>query len=328
MCDRWLLRLLLLLLLDGAHGDGGVGRRRGEAELLVNLRLREEPEPRREIRVRPPEVVQAHGAGLAQLKELTRGGGTEGGRYGNVVRRRCMSGIVAAERGRLYAVCGTARNLRCPLAGTIKYAWMDLVDDKNRATDDKNRVTEEARSDIAVLRVVATVTACPTQNTCYRQTASRSPAAQKPTPLSTLPTTHNSLRNLSPSLYRTCWSSSCFIRELIIAWMSGGATGAATAGTGGSGGGGRGAAGAAGAATGACATGGGYGTAAVTAGGGGSGSGGAAGNGGCTVVTAAADANVAGVDVAIGEEEEAAAAAVVEDEDEDEAVDWLLRICL
>lgn len=84
----------------------------------------------------------------------------------------------------------------------------------------------------------------------------------------------------NPASHHTCWSSSCFIREFIIAWMSGGATGAATAGTGGSGGGGRGAA-TAGAATGACETcGGRYGTAVETAGGWDTGSGGAPGNGG------------------------------------------------
>lgn len=122
----------------------------------------------------------------------------------------------------------------------------------------------------------------------------------------------------------TCWSSSSFIRELIIAWMSGGATGAATAGTGGSGGGGRGAA-TAGAATGACATGGGgYGTAVAVAGGGGTGSGGAPGSGGCAVVTAIAGADVAVVEVAIGEEEVVAAV----EGDEEEAVGWLLRMCL
>lgn len=73
MCDRWLL--LLLLLLDGAHGNGGRRRRRREAELLVNLRLRDQSESRRELRVRPPEVVQAHGAGFSKLKELGWGRG-------------------------------------------------------------------------------------------------------------------------------------------------------------------------------------------------------------------------------------------------------------
>ncbi len=57
MCYRWQRGGGLVrewwLLLDGAD-DGGRGRRGGETELLVNLRLRHKPEPRRQLRVCPP----------------------------------------------------------------------------------------------------------------------------------------------------------------------------------------------------------------------------------------------------------------------------------
>lgn len=63
----------LLLLLNGAD-DGRRGRRWGETKLLVNLRLRDESKSRRELRVRSPQVIQAHGVRLSKLEELSKRG--------------------------------------------------------------------------------------------------------------------------------------------------------------------------------------------------------------------------------------------------------------